>query len=134
MDNHLIIFFDGSCLPKNPGGTAKYGFEIRNSKNEVVHTESAVICSGIGASNNLAEWHALTAALRYLKSVNWSGELTIHGDSKLVICQLNDEWKCKAEHLRPYLKECQDIIKGWIWTAEWVPRSQNQNADLLSRS
>ena len=133
MDDHLTIHFDGSCT-KNPGGIARYGFEIRDSKNNIVHTNSAIICSGSGASNNTAEYGGLTAALRYLKSQDWMGTLSIYGDSKLVISQLNGAWKCNKPHLRNYLIECQTLLKGWNWTAEWVPRGQNENADLLSRS
>lgn len=123
MDDHLTIHFDGSCLPKNPGGTAKYGFEIRDSKNNIVHTGNAVVCSGPSATNNVAEWAGLTAALRYLKSIEWGspkggfdnrrGSLSIRGDSKLVICQLNNEWKCNKPHLQSYLTECQSLLGEW---------------------
>ena len=134
MDDHLTIHFDGSCAPKNPGGTARYGYEIRDSKNNVVHTDSGIICSGPTASNNTAEYGSLTAALRHLKSEGWKGTLSIYGDSKLVISQLNGSWKCNKPHLQTYLHECKSLLDEWHWAAEWVPRAENQEADLLSRS
>ena len=133
MDANLTIHFDGSCQPKNPGGIAAYGFEITDSSGKTVHSDSAEVCRGPQATNNIAEWAGLTAAIRYLKNVGWKGNLTILGDSKLVINQLNGKWRCKKEHLQPYLEESTSLLKGMNWTAEWVPRSKNQNADLLSR-
>jgi ribonuclease HI len=133
LPKHITLFFDGACT-KNPDGIATYGYTITEPNEEILISNSGEACRGVGSSCNVAEYHALTAALRYLESMNWNGELQIYGDSKLVICQLNGEWKCKKEHLQIYLTECHTILSKWNWTAEWIPREQNRNADFLSRS
>lgn len=132
MDQTLVIHFDGSCSI-NPGGVARYGYEITSESNELVVNGCENVCVGKDATSNLAEWAGLTAALRYLKSKKWSGKLMIYGDSQLVINQLNDKWKCNKPHLRIYLEECLQLLVGMDWTAEWVPRNKNATADSLSR-
>lgn len=134
MNNHLTIWFDGSCYPKNPGGTARYGYEIRDSEDNLIHSQSGIVCKGHGASCNLAEWAGLTEALRHLYSQKNNQSVKIYGDSKLVICQLNRQWRCNNEQLKPYLNECLKILSDKEWDAEWISRSKNTRADLLSRS
>ena len=133
IDQNLIIHFDGSCAPKNPGGIASYGFQISDSQNNIVYSETSEVCRGPAATCNLAEWAGLTSAIRYLHKLGWKGTLTILGDSQLVINQLNGNWKCKKESLQQYLTEAQVLLKDMCWTAEWIPRFKNQKADSLSR-
>lgn len=132
LPEKLIIQFDGACTV-NPGGQASYGYIIK------CMLTGAEICTGSDivvasyTSCNVAEWAGITAAIQHLVKLGWKGSLLIHGDSKLVINQLNGIWKCKKEYLQPYLKKSLSLLEGLDWTAEWIPRGQNQKADLLSR-
>ena len=133
----LILHFDGSCYP-NPGGRASYGWHI-----DVEHAGSSTdrLADGHGAvtdnptSNNIAEWRGLEAGLRWLSCWRSPVEhLTIVGDSQLVLNQLRGDWRCKKAHLGKLRDTCQKILSeaGWEWTATWVPREQNAEADALA--
>ena len=59
--------------------------------------------------------------------------MTVYGDSVLVICQLNREWKIRDSKLVPY----QEFIKGLIEQFEDIifkhlPREENYLADALA--
>lgn len=129
---NLIVNFDGACT-KNPGGRATFSFIVKcGLTHKEIYTSTGEVKS-LFTSCNVAEWAGITSAIRYLKNAGWKGNLTIHGDSKLVINQLNGEWKCKKETLQPYLKDSRDLLEGMNWSAEWIPRAKNQSADTLSR-
>lgn len=131
------LWFDGACEPVNPGGIATGGWIIRDG--EQVYTGHNEVCRGDGATNNVAEWTALGMALRYMldNSQQFSGSvLTIYGDSQLVIEQLNRRWKCNKIHLQKLRDRCWAILGELAlpsWTATWIPREQNTEADALSR-
>ena len=46
-------------------------------------------------------------------------ELTVYGDSALVMCQLNGEWETRDSKLVPY----QEFIKGLIEQFEEIPQA-----------
>lgn len=132
IPNKLKLYFDGSCAPQNPGGIAGYGWRIVTMDGNEVDKDCGEVCRGSGATNNIAEWGAVTNGLRYLKEKKWSGELEILGDSQLVIKQLLGEYKVKKDTLIPYYKECMEILKNFQWKAIWIPREQNEECDRLS--
>lgn len=127
------LHFDGSCLPKNPGGTARGAWIIKDGDGNTLAADSAVACSGPAATNNVAEWFALWSALRHLTAEGFTGELEILGDSELVINQLNRIYRCTKEHLRNYRDECWQMLESVTWAARWVPREENVEADLMSK-
>lgn len=131
--NKLKLYFDGSCLPKNPGGIAGYGWRLVDMEGNEITFDRGEVCRGEGATNNIAEWAAVRNGLRFLKENHWSGEIEILGDSQLVIRQLLGEYRVKKETLVPYHTECTTILKDWIWTATWIPREQNSECDRLSK-
>lgn len=139
MKNNSIVtlHFDGACEPINPGGVATGGWIIRDD-GDMLLAQSRMFKRGAGATNNYAEWCALGCGLRALlehKELILSEHLLIHGDSMLVINQLNRKWKCNKEHLQKLRDRCDELLKqiGLIWTAEWIPRECNEEADELSR-
>lgn len=135
---------DGSCGPKNPGGTAAFGFVL--SKNGVeVERGSGVIGSGPTMSNNLAEWYAMGEGFKcFLKHYDADPKpnafLSIRADSQLVIKQLRKKWNADPSKL--YYPSYQKAIYyfGEIKnrkvrvSIEWVPREQNQLCDELSKA
>ena len=134
------LHFDGSCGPKNPGGTAAYGF-VLTKNGKVLEIGKGVIGQGPEMSNNLAEHFAvaegLVCFLKHYKPVK-NTFLHIRGDSKLVIKQLNGSWRVKAglyykEAIRAIqlLRQVRDLkVKTNI---QWIPRVANGECDALSK-
>jgi ribonuclease HI len=70
------------------------------------HTDANV---GNG-DNNEAEWSALLYAIR-LATEAGVREAVFVGDSTLVIEQAKGRWKCRSEHLKPYLAAFRTAIE-----------------------
>jgi ribonuclease HI len=138
MPARLVLYFDGLCEPKNPGGWCTYGWQIQD-------TVGAKIASGHGlaakkgephATNNYAEYCALGFGLRWLAERGWGGEyLSLRGDSKLVINQVMGGWACNKKHLQKLRQRCLELLEQLAddWEAVWIPREENSAADALSR-
>jgi ribonuclease H / adenosylcobalamin/alpha-ribazole phosphatase len=58
----------------------------------------------------------------------------VSGDSKLVISQLTEEYKCESESLFPLWMQCRELITQFRYiNFNWIPRSQNAEANDLSQ-
>lgn len=133
LPSKIKLYFDGSCLPKNPGGIAGYGWCITDCDDNHLVSYNGEECRGEGATNNIAEWAGVRNGLRYLAESNWIGELEILGDSQLVIYQLIGKYRVKKETLIPYFNECMQLLTKLQWSAVWIPREQNEHCDALSK-
>lgn len=139
------IHFDGSCGPKNPGGTAAYGVILAKAgvgvKTNLVE-EAGVIGTGPLMSNNLAEFHALGVGLqRYLDHGPLAGdELIVFGDSNIVIQIMGGKWKASKDKLyypAYFATWCllEDITELGVKTSfHWIPREENTECDDLSKA
>ena len=130
----IEVFFDGCCEPKNPGGTASYGFIVLGGDKEI-YRESKIVCSGPEASNNVAEYNGLLNALRWLYK-NGYKDTDIHckGDSMLVVQQINGRWNMNKGIYIPWAIKCKEAIKYFPKiTFDWIPREENI-ADDISKS
>jgi ribonuclease HI len=57
----------------------------------------------------------------------------IFGDSKLVISQLTEEYRCESELLFPLLVQCQEMMAQFRYiNFYWIPRTQNSEANDLA--
>lgn len=90
-------------------------------------------------TNNKAEYLALIRLLEVLKTqVQLGDEITIAGDSELVINQLAGEYRCKSVGLYPLKAESTALIgeikriAGNRMALRWHPREQNEAADAES--
>ena len=139
----MRIFVDGSVEPGNPGGTVGYGFHVDGGHFEYDGYGNA-FRGGESASNNVAEYMAVAAALTWFlpyASVNDhppDGELEILSDSQLVVNQLNGEWRVRHSNVKPIAAVTHLLIEqlnqlGWVVKATWIPREENRLADKLSR-
>jgi len=84
-------------------------------------------------SNNIAEYEACLHGIRLAVKLGVK-RLYVHGDSALVINQLNKEWDTTHEKMDLYCKE----IRKWqsnFYGVEYihVVRDRNQEADALSK-
>lgn len=126
------LWFDGACEPRNPGGIATAGWITTRGG-----SGCKVVCIGKRATNNVAEWSALEAGLcELLDTSDGPFELEILGDSRLVIHQLTGHWGAHKEHLRKLRDRVRQLLthpKIVDWSAQWVPRDENREADRLSR-
>ena len=141
MNTHkeLHLYFDGLCEPRNPGGVAAGGWYITTPDGEIIYEDCRVFCEGPTATNNVAEYGALKAGLELLCQYSDACETAwIHGDSQLVIYQVDGTWRCNKPHLEQFRDECRRNIKhlttcGMKVGLKWVPRGENELADELSR-
>lgn len=74
-------------------------------------------------TSNQAEYKTLVEALRELTEIAPQGStVSIFGDSKLVINQLNREWRVRNAKLKELLSICREHLVPYVWYAEWWPR------------
>jgi len=122
----ITAYIDGGARG-NPG-PAGYGvhIELPDGTVEELH-------GGLGiATNNVAEYNGLLAALR------WAVEhghpvMRIKADSELLVKQMRGEYKVKNAGLQPLAARARTLI-GQLQRVsfEHVRREQNQDADRLS--
>ena len=130
------LYFDGSCLPRNPGGHACYGYCLFSPDGKLFREDNGLVCSGEGATNNVAEFHALLAGVRFLYDEKMVIPLLCLGDSQLVVNMVSGKWKGKKPHLIELNSKCKGFLDTVSddWLIEWIPREQNSHADRLSTS
>ena len=82
-------------------------------------------------TNNVAEY---TGALYGIKRARELGatEIELYMDSKLVIEQLQGNWKIKNEYLRQLASDIKYHLKDISISYNWIPREKNSIADELS--
>tara|TARA_Y100001935_G_scaffold119566_1_gene98873 strand:- start:690 stop:1079 length:390 start_codon:yes stop_codon:yes gene_type:complete len=120
------VFCDGASR-SNPGEAA-IGVSIEVDGKEI-HTISRAI--GI-ASNNVAEYLALDSALEYCLKNDFMN-LEIFLDSKLVVEQVNGNFKVKSNNLKPLRdKILEHIEKLEFVSINHIYRENNKRADELA--
>lgn len=99
-------------------------------------SESSVIGIDSNVTNNEAEYLAVLEALKYIARYVEEGDLMnwkVYSDSKLIINQSANVWKCKADNLIPYLQQVWyyiDNLPVKIYF-EWIGRENNPAGILL---
>jgi ribonuclease HI len=120
------MYFDGSVcgdgcgigiLLVSPWGTT-YSFSIRLPT---------------ACTNNLAEYEAVHKGMELLLEAG-AEAIEIFGDSKLVISQLTEEYRCESESLFPLWVQCQELMAQFRYiNFYWIPRARNSEANDLSQ-
>ena len=129
MNLNLNIHTDGGSRG-NPGPAA-VGVVIKESSGKLIHQFGKVIGK---ATNNIAEYQGVVAALEYLLEQNLKlGAIHFFLDSTLVVNQLSGLWKIKDTNLKGKVikvRELEGALNCPInYTA--IPREKNSQADLL---
>lgn len=122
-------YFDGSAKP-NPGEMMIGGLIKESSSGETIHQYSKEIGNG---TNNEAEYSSLLNLLDDLIEMNIQ-EVTIYGDSALVVNQVNRKWKCKDDRMKALCNKARQMLSLIPkWRLEHVKRGYNKEADSLTR-
>ncbi|KAK1650106.1 hypothetical protein QYE76_067911 [Lolium multiflorum] len=83
-------------------------------------------------TNNVAEYEAIRKGMELLLKLGQKVEL--FGDSKLVISQLTEEYKCESESLFPLWMQCRELMAQFKYiNFNWIPRLQNAEANDLAQ-
>lgn len=129
----LIGYFDGSCVPVNPGGIMGIGALICENTTKLWEL-SFKIPAAPDNTNNIAEYLAVINLLEYLISEDLTQkEILIRGDSMLVVSQMNLKWRIKHGLYTKYAYKAKDLLNEFKnLKFEWIPREENNEADLLS--
>lgn len=133
---YIKAFFDGSCI-ENPGGPGGWGFVVL--EDEILATHNGKLGTGLGMTNNVAEYEGLIATLKYLVENHQEDYIEIFGDSKMVINMVNNVWgkknpHKKVPHLKPLLAEAIELFNSLENVSfSWIPREENQLADFYSK-
>ena len=138
---HYTLFFDGSCAPVNPGGTAMYGYKLTCTDGTLL-AGSGTVGTGPGMSNNLAEFHGVAVGMSVLLPLlgDESASLQVYGDSNIVINIMNKKWKASPDKLYYpgallAFGALNALRRKWVRVSfDWVPREMNTECDMLSRA
>ena len=131
----IVVYFDGLCEPKNPGGVATYGF-VATQDGKKIYEGRGLACKPYdpAATNNVAEYTGVVKALEWLVDQGRTKEpVIVRGDSQLVINQATGAWKVKSPSIASLNARVRELFfKFSSLTFEWVPREQNREADALT--
>jgi ribonuclease HI len=124
--SRLEIYIDGAS--KGNPGPAGVGVVISRGE-EVLKNISEYIGT---ATNNIAEYRALIAALRAatdLKAVS----VKIYTDSQLLYRQMKKEYRVKDPHIAVLYQQALSFMRNFEEiTLEHIPRENNRGADKLA--
>ena len=123
----IVAWIDGGARG-NPGA-AGYGVRIEDADGQLIDE----LYAGLGiATNNVAEYSGLLAALRYAVEHGHT-RVRIRADSELLVKQMRGEYRVKNAGLKPlFLDACSLVRKIGDVTFTHVRREQNKEADRLS--
>ena len=123
------VYFDGASR-SNPG-PASYGGVIYNENGQEVGTYKKYIGK---QTNNVAEYLACFAGIQACIQENIKN-VTIYGDSKLVIEQVSGRWKVKSPNIKPIYLEIKKVLDTKPFDKiifKHVKRHKNKRADELA--
>ena len=127
MDEVITLQFDGGSRG-NPG-PAGIGVVLRAEDGTPLVTLGRFIGR---ATNNVAEYKALIAALEQAKQLG-ATKVVVRGDSELVVKQMRGEYRVKNADLRPLYERAQDLLAGFATAkVEHNYRESNALADKLA--
>ena len=122
----LSIYTDGGARG-NPGPAA-IGIVIKNEKGEVIKEVAKYIGE---TTNNEAEYRALIDGLDSVLDKE-AKNVECFADSKLVVSQLNGDFKVKNVNIKRFVKEIKRMERNFdTITYTHIGRSKNSEADAL---
>ncbi|OFV99054.1 MAG: hypothetical protein A3F68_02965 [Acidobacteria bacterium RIFCSPLOWO2_12_FULL_54_10] len=127
FSSELTAYIDGGSRG-NPG-PAGYGVLLEDASGNAVDTLSEFI--GV-ATNNVAEYRALLAALEYAVQKQQK-RLKINCDSELVVKQMQGRYRVQSPDLKPLFERARKLA-GQLdaFSIHHIPRERNHHADRLA--
>ena len=123
----IVAYIDGGARG-NPG-PAGYGVRIERPDGTLVEEFGASI--GV-ATNNVAEYRGLLAALEYA-AAHGCTHVTVRSDSLLLVKQMQDEYRVKHPGLQPLHQAAKALAARFRRVSfEHVGRALNAHADRLA--
>jgi ribonuclease HI len=123
----IVAYIDGGARG-NPG-PAGYGVRLETREGVPVHELKAAIGH---ATNNVAEYRALIAALTYAIDGGYR-QLLVRSDSELLVRQMRGEYRVRNQGLQPLFGKARLLAdRLQRVTFEHVPRALNREADRLA--
>nr|XP_027120400.1 uncharacterized protein LOC113737356 [Coffea arabica] len=120
------LYVDGSSNGDGSGA----GLLLEGSQGEVC---SYALRFGFPATNNEAEYEALIAGLQLARRLG-AQQIHVRSDSQLVVRQVLGEYEAKDETMQRYLSKVHQLTAYFeSFEIQRIPRSQNKQADALSR-
>jgi ribonuclease HI len=123
----IVAYIDGGARG-NPG-PAGYGVRIEDDCGNLLAEFSGFLGT---ATNNIAEYNGLLAALRYAQK-NGHRAVRVKSDSELLVKQMRGEYRVKNPGLQTLHQEASALVRELDRiTFEHVRREQNKDADRLA--
>lgn len=123
----IVAHIDGASRG-NPGPAA-YGVTVEDANGAPLAAFSKFLGR---ATNNVAEYHGLLAALEYALEHDHP-RLRVLTDSELMARQIEGRYKVKSPDLRPLFECAREMVSRLErFSIRYVPREQNAAADRLA--
>jgi ribonuclease HI len=123
----IVAYIDGGARG-NPG-PAGYGVRVENDRGELIEELYGFLGS---ATNNIAEYNGLLAALRYAQE-HGHRIVRIKSDSELLVKQMLGQYRVKNAGLQPLYQQAHTLARLLERVSyEHVRREQNKDADRLA--
>jgi len=124
---HLFLYVDGASSG-NPGPAGASAI-VKDAEGDTLLEKARAFGP---ATNNVAEYQALLLGLELAAQLK-PNILTIRSDSELLVRQVAGQYKVRAPHLKPLLREVQRLLVPFETVEiEHIPRGQNAEADKLA--
>ena len=126
MSDKIIAHIDGASRG-NPGPAAA-GFTLADSAGTQLLAKAFFLGQ---ATNNIAEYTSLVKALEAAKQIG-AEQLMVFSDSKLLVNQINGQYKVKSEQIRPLFQQAVNLLGEFTnWKVQHITREKNKEADKL---
>ncbi len=132
----MDCFFDGACQGNQFSRKGPMWVAYVVGDEEHAHAiPDLVTPQGTLRSNNIAEYRALILLLRRLGEIVASresaGGFLVHGDSQLVVRQMEGRYRVREAHLAPLHAEAAELASRLPIAFRWIPREKNRAGRLL---
>lgn len=125
----LVAYIDGGSRG-NPG-PAGYGVYLQDANGKCIDELSEFL--GV-TTNNVAEYSALLAALRYALEKDFC-DVQVVSDSELLVKQMQGKYRVQSPDLRPLYDEARRMVaKLNSFSIRHVLRAKNKEADRLANT
>lgn len=130
---NTTINFDGAAGYKLGGNLVGLGVVATSNKFTYEHAESYQYLG----NNMIAEWMALIRSLELaiqIEAKHGRCFFTIKGDNQAVVYHMKGIYKDVKQDYKIYANKAEELSKQLRYVQfKWIPREQNQEADLLSK-